>query len=463
MSNDDKVKGPRILSRRDFLLAAATVAGTGVVMANTTGTETADKPSSGPLIKDGNDNAETVNVAIIGAGAQGRALIECMVKIPGVKFKAVCDIWSFSKQYASGILRNYGHKVNVYEDYREMLDKETDLHAVVVASPDFMHAEHTIASLEKGYHVYCEKEMAHTLAEARNMVLAQRKTGKLLQIGHQRRSNPRYLNVVDNLFGQANLLGNINHAYGQWNRSKSDDLTGVKRHDISAETLKKYGYGSMHEFRNWRWFKKYGGGPIVDLGSHQIDIFSWVLKSNPVSVIASGGVDYYKSHEWYDNVYCIYEYQTPHGIARASYKVLTTTKHGQFYETFMGDMASLDISEVTNRGNWAWKEEHAPDWSEWVKKGWIKEPVAAPDPPADDKAVIDVRVTSAPAKWELPVELAKLPHQPHLENFFNAIRDGEKLNCPGEVGYATCVAVLKVNEAVEAQKRLTFDPKEFEI
>src|SRR5690606_12361411 len=144
--------------------------------------------------------------------------------------------------------------------------------------------------------------IAHTLEEARKMVETQRRTGKLLQIGHQRRSSPRYLNVVNNLFDKANLLGPINHAYGQWNRSKSDDLTGVKRHDGEdvLAVLKKYGYNNMHEFRNWRWFKKYGGGPIVDLGSHQIDIFSWVLKSNPISVIASGGVDYYKSHEWYD-------------------------------------------------------------------------------------------------------------------------------------------------------------------
>lgn len=428
-------------------------------MANTTGTQ--DASTTGPLIKDGNDKAETVNVALIGVGAQGRVLMESMLLIPGVKFKAVCDIWSYSQKYASRKLKAYGHQVNVYEDYREMLDKEKDLDAVVIATPDWMHAEHTIACLEKGHHVYCEKEMAHTVEEARKMVETQRRTGKLLQIGHQRRSNPRYQNVVNNLFDQANLLGRINHAYGQWDRSKSDDLGPIKGYDIPEATLKKYGYDNFHAFRNWRWFKKYGGGPIVDLGSHQIDIFSWVFKSNPISVMAAGGVDYYTTHEWYDNVYCIYEYQTEGGIARALYRVLTTTKHGQFYETFMGDMASLDISEVPNRGNWAWKEEHAPDWSEWVKKGWISEPVAAPEPPPDQKAVIDVRVTSAPAKWPLPVELAKPAHMPHLENFFGAIRNGDKLNCPAEIGFETCVAVLKVNEAVEAQKKLMFNAKDF--
>lgn len=463
MSDDKNLKGPRILTRRDFLVAAAAAAGSGIVMANSSGTVTsaADRPSTGPLIKSGADKAETVNVALIGVGAQGRVLIESLLHIPGVRMLAICDIWDYSQQFGSRYLKKYGHNVNVYEDYREMLDKEKDLHAVVIATPDFMHAEHTIACLDKGLDVYCEKEMAHTLEEARNMVLTQRRTGKLLQIGHQRRSNPRYLHMVNNLFDEANLLGRINHANAQWDRSKSDDLGWPKRNEIPKETLAKYGYENMHEFRNWRWYKKYGGGPIVDLGSHQIDIFSWVFKSNPISVIASGGINYYKDHEWYDNVYCVYEYQTPEGIARALYKVLTTTKHGLFFETFMGDLASIDISEVSNRGNWAWREEHAPEWGEWVKKGWINDPV--PVAPAKPDVIVDVRVTSEAAKWPLPVELAKPAHQPHLENFFNAIRDGEKLNCPGEVGYETCVAVLKVNDAVAAEKRLTFDPKEFVV
>lgn len=463
MTDDKKPKAPRILSRRDFLMAAAAVAGTGIVMAQTptTGTTAAEATSTGPLIKNGDDKAERVNIAIIGCGAQGRVLIDSLIHIPGIHILAVCDIWSYSQQYASRYIKRYGHNANVYEDYREMLDKEKDLHAVIVATPDFVHAEHTNACLEKGLHVYCEKEMAHTLEEARSMVLTQRRTGKLLQIGHQRRSNPRYLHVINNLMGEANLFGNIGHTYGQWNRSKSDDLTWPDRYVIPEATLQKYGYKDMHEFRNWRWYKKYGGGPIVDLGSHQIDIFSWVLKANPKSVIASGGIDYYKQHEWYDNVYCIYEYDTPHGTARGLYRVLTTTKHGLFYETFMGDNGSVDISEVPNRGNWCWREEHAPDWSEYVEKGWISTPIKPAEPKPG--TVIDVRVTSEAAKWPLPVELSKPAHQPHLENFFDAIRDGAKLNCPGEVGYETCVAVLKVNEAVAAQKRLEFDPKEFVV
>ena len=147
--------------------------------------------------------------------------------------------------------------------------------------------------MNAGLHVYCEKEMSNSLEEARSMLVTSRKTGKLLQIGHQRRSNPRYRHAVETLVHQMDLLGRVTHANAQWNRSKTVDLVWPLNQTIKMATLEKYGYESMSQFRNWRWYKKYGGGPVVDLGSHQIDIFSWVFGANPKSVIASGGVDYY--------------------------------------------------------------------------------------------------------------------------------------------------------------------------
>jgi predicted dehydrogenase len=71
-------------------------------------------------------------------------------------------------------------------------------------------------------------------------------------------------------------------------------LAGRKiRH--ACGSIAKYGYKDMHQFRNWRWFKALGGGPLSDLGAHQIDIFNWWFGMTPKSVMASGGVDYYKN------------------------------------------------------------------------------------------------------------------------------------------------------------------------
>ena len=77
----------------------------------------------------------------------------------------------------------------------------------------------------------------------------------------------------------------------RWHRSRAAcvDLGWPKGSDIPAETLKKYGFDDMSQFRNWRWYKGLGGGPIVDLGSHQIDVYSWFLgNALPSSVMASG-------------------------------------------------------------------------------------------------------------------------------------------------------------------------------
>jgi hypothetical protein len=77
--------------------------------------------------------------------------------------------------------------------------------------------------------------------------------------------------------------------------------------------------------------------------------------------------------------------------------------------------------------------------------------------------VLDVRETVAPPKFELPIVFNDPYHKPHLENFFNAIRGLEELNCPVESGYETAVSVLKVNEAVLTGKKIKFRPEEFVI
>jgi predicted dehydrogenase len=201
----------------------------------------------------------------------------------------------------------------------------------------------------------------------------------------------------------------------------------------------------------------------VDLGSHQIDIFNWFLDARPTSVVASGGTDYYSkdTHEWYDTVMAVFEYATRNGSVRAFYQTLTTNGFGGYYEVFMGDQGSLEISESAGRGKIYRDLANAPDWGSWVKQGLLLAPKDEPKPAAG--AVLDVRETAAPPSYSIPVQTQKKYHQPHLENFFDAMRGKARLNCPGETGYETAVTVLKVNEAVEANRPLSFEPEAFEI
>jgi len=445
----------KVMDRRDFLQSAA-AAGAGLVFSPMVigQTVTSKKP-------------DDINVALIGAGEQGKTLMMDCLKIPGVRFKAVCDIWPYNRNWVSGRLRAYRHPHKVYQDCREMLAKERDLDAAIIATPDFWHAEHTVACLEAGLHVYCEKEMSNKLDEAGRMVQAAKRTGKLLQIGHQRRSNPRYIFCYEKLLKEAKLLGQITAVNGQWNRAVQPVLGCPEGTEIDPATLEKYGYKSMQQLRNWRWYKGLGGGPIVDLGSHQIDVYNWFLDAPPVSVMASGRTNYYdkKTHQWYDTVMVVYEYEANQGPVTASYQTLSTNSSQGYFESFMGTEGTLVITEHPASRCAVYREAWVPEmkWTRWVNKGYIEQEEGLDQPESKD-AVGEVRVPSPrPPKYKILATMDKKYHQPHLENFFDAIRGRTKLNCPAEIGYETAATVLKVNEAAEKGQKLEFKPEEFKV
>jgi len=439
-----------LLNRREFIGATA-VAGAGLLL---DGCKSDSGPKQAAVAK---SSLSTINIALIGYGEEGKVLLESILNIEGVRLVALCDIWDYHLQEGARYLGKMGNQVRAYQDYEDLLSKEKDLQAVVIATPDFCHASMTNTALKAGLHVYCEKMMSNTIEGARSMVLTQRETGRLLQIGHQRRSNPRYLFTKKRLLDEAKFCGRLTAAQSQWNRAVKEDFGWPKKYEIPAATLTKYGYKDMHTFRNWRWYKGLGGGPLSDLGAHQIDILNWWL-GTPRSVIGSGGLDYYKNHDWYDNAIVIYEYPLAQGVARASYQVQTTTSAGGgYFEMFMGDDGTIKMSEDPSLCA-IYREARATQvsWDDLVQKGYVSVKAAA----ADDAAKVDVRETAQLAEYEIPVFFNKPPHQPHLENFFNTIRGAAKLNCPGDEAFSSEYTIHKANEAVAAQTRLVITPDE---
>ncbi|TVR50899.1 MAG: gfo/Idh/MocA family oxidoreductase [Puniceicoccaceae bacterium] len=408
--------------------------------------------------------SSTINIALVGIGLQGRILMEALLNIPGVRFVAVCDIWEYARTYGQRYLQRSGFsEVAAFENHQDMLDKVPSIDAVIVATTDSWHAPVTNDALRAGKHVYCEKMMAHTEDAARSMVAAMRETGRLLQIGHQRRSNPRYLLARNRLLHDARLLGRITAAQAQWNRGVSPDLGWPQRAVIPGEVLRRYGFTSMHQFRNWRWFKDHGGGPLSDLGAHQIDIFNWFLNRSPATVFGSGGTDYYNHHEWMDNAMVIYEYPMDEGIARAFYQVQTTTSSGGgYWEQFMGDEGTMKLSE-NPRYTALYREATAPSWEEWVRRRILAPQPTPPPVAAGSSATIDARETAALAAYNLPVVLNKPIHQPHLENFFQAVRGEARLTCPADEAFRSEVVIYRAIEAVEQRRLITFQPSDFDV
>jgi len=441
-----------LLNRREFLGATA-AAGAGLLLTSCspdTGSKTAAKKSA----------LSTINIALIGYGEEGKVLLESLLNIEGIRIVALCDIWEYARNYGQRSLKASGVEVRAYENYEDLLAGEKDLQAVIVATPDFWHDRITNTCLKAGLHVYCEKMMSNTIDGARSMVKTMRETGKLLQIGHQRRSNPRYLFTLNRLLHEAKFCGRLTAAQAQWNRAVKEDFGWPKHSEMKPEQLAKYGYKDMHQFRNWRWFKGLGGGPLSDLGAHQIDIFNWWLGCKPKSVMASGGLDYYSNHDWYDNAMVIYEYQLAQGVARAFYQVQTTTSAGGgYFEMFMGDDGTIKMSEDPKLCA-IYREARATSvsWDDLIAKNYVR----AKEMPAADSAKVDVRETAQLQQYEIPVFFNKKPHQPHLENFFNAIRGTAKLNCPGDEAFASEYVIHKANEAIPAQKTLAITPEETE-
>jgi len=442
------------MDRRTFLRFSA-AAGAGLVLSPATSTSA------------GAARSGDINVALIGAGVQGETLLNTCLKMgsdSGIRFQAVCDIWEdLNLKRIVKLLGRYGHEVNGYADYRAMLDEEKALDAVVIATPDFCHAEQAVACLRAGLHVYCEAPMSNTVEGARRMVQAARDSDKQLQIGQQRRSNPRYRHCRTKLLETAGLLGRLTAVNGRWHHPARADRGWSRRRALDEATLTQYGYASMHQFRNWMWYKGLGSGPVVDFGVHQIDVINWFLAGPPKTVTSRGGTHYYdpKTHQWHDTAMAILEYETDEGLVCASYETLCTNGYGGHVEMFMGDQGALELSESAGRSG-VYRDPEAPDWRKWVRLGLLNEPDAEAKPPVSS-ASIDVAETKPPARYDIPVTLEVPYHQPHLENFFEAIRGRAELHCSAEAAYPGTVTSLKINEAIAAKQTLDLTPETFRV
>ena len=458
------------LNRRGFLHAAT--AGIAAAAAGSAWADAQEAQAPPPPAK--NDD---LNLAFVGVGTQGDVLlVENCLKMNDqrLRIRAICDIWPYKRKANVGRCKAYRHDARGYEDYREMLAQEKDLDAVIIATPDWMHAEIAVACLQAGRHVYCEKEMSNTIEGARSMVQAARKSGKRLQIGHQRRSNPRYLTALE-FVRKHRPLGRITNAYGQWNRFRGLRMRmPAASAMMDAQTLARYGYPSMEHFMNWRWYRRYSGGPIADLGSHQVDVFNWFLDAPPRAVVAMAYRDEGQSTEWYTSLNAIYEWQTRQDgrpqVVHGFYQLLNNSSHGGYFETLIGDEGSMNLSEKDGRMGLR-RETNIQPFTQYERDldKWALANVTGFKTQLE-RAVQKIEVgMSDPTGRIFPLPFDprddKPVHWRHLENFFAAVRDPKnvKLNCPGEVGLHSAVSVLRANECVAKNCRIDFKPEEFVV
>ncbi len=416
------------ITRRDFLKGSvATAAAIGM------GTVGVFSHASAEMIGPG----DTINAAMIGIGSQGGMLLERAVKIPNVKFVACCDIQPSHLKRSLDIAKG----AEGFDDYRKLLDRK-DIQAIVSAVPIGMHAQIAVDMLRAGKNVFSEKMMAYSIEDARHMARVARQTGRKLQIGHQRRSNPNYQHAHKMI--EDGLLGKITHVRAQWNRNAS------WRRPVPKD--------STEELTNWRLYRKSSQGLMAELGSHQIDVVNWVLGEVPCSVVGIGGLDYWKDgRDIDDNVQVVFQY--PSG-AKLTYQSITTNQFDGATEEVMGTKGTMVLSE----GPCMFYREPKTDEEVWESMAH-KEKTGSKSGIVLD-ATKSPRLQKAAAEGTAIAEVAKLKKDAYtleLEDFFLSIRDGHEPYCSPRVGLETCVAAIKANDAMAANQWLDIPAEIYKI
>jgi predicted dehydrogenase len=309
------------ISRRDFVGKA--LAGGALLVAY---------PWLGVLAENSfSDYSQKVRVGVIGVGSRGLLLLHYLNELSekiNIEVIAVCD--NYEPHYQRAIKKTDG-KAKAFYDYKELLDiKEID--AVIVATPLHQHAHITIDALMAGKHVFCEKAMARTLEDVKRMADTHYETGKVLQIGHQRLFDPRYLKAVELI--NAGKIGKITQIRTYWHRNND------WRRPLPE------GRPDLERKINWRLYKEYSCGLMTELASHQIQVANWLKNALPVSVMGAGSINYWKDgREVFDNVALIYSYEDG---TQFIYDSMTSNRHYGLEEQIMGDEGTLEL-EVNKR------------------------------------------------------------------------------------------------------------------
>ena len=171
---------------------------------------------------------DRLQIALIGAGGMGSGDTRYQLAFPGVALVAVCDVYDGRLTHAKEV---WGNQLFTTRDYREILARK-DVDAVIIATPDHWHSRITIAALDAGKDVYCEKPMVHFIEEGKDVIAAQQRSGKILQVGSQYVSSLVYQKARELLqagaIGQLNMVEawlDRNTAIGAWQYSIPPDAS----------------------------------------------------------------------------------------------------------------------------------------------------------------------------------------------------------------------------------------------
>jgi predicted dehydrogenase len=411
-----------MVTRREFLDALA-VGAAGLAVSSTA--------KSYAQIMGSNDR---LNFAVIGLNSRAYAHLSALKANQATsRISHVCDVDSNTlKKFAGATQQQLGYTPAMDTDFRKVLAiKEID--AITIATPDHWHTPMAILGLQAGKHVYVEKPCSHNPAEGALLVEAQRKYGKLVQMGTQQRSSPHTIEVIEKI--RNNAIGRPYYAkawYSNVRKSigfgKPAPVPAQLDWDLWQGPVPRKEYTDNIQPYNWHWFRDYGTGEALNNGTHEVDVCRWALDVDfPERVTSSGGRYQFKDDwQFYDTLVTSFEY--PDKVLSWEGKCCQGMK---FYGRDRGSaIMGTEGTVLVDRGG----------YEIYDLKGKMTSEFKVGKSSSSDDLIGADSMTDA-----------------HFRNFIAGVQKGEKLNAPVAVGNVAVTMLQLSNIAWEVNRELHLD------
>jgi predicted dehydrogenase len=370
--------------------------------------------------------SDRINLGIIGVGSRGQQLMRTFLRVPGVRFAGLCDV--YEPRFAAG-QKITNEKTPTYRDHRELLAAR-DIDAVIVSTPLSFHADHITAVLESGHHVYGEKSMALTVDGCNRIREAVKRSGKHYQVGLQYHYAPWFREVAQHI--QAGKLGKITQIYAYWHRNNS------WRRPVPPGSDEK-----LARLINWRLYREYSGGLVAELGSHHINFANEVFGGMPESVVGSGGIDYWKDgRETQDNVQVTFRY--PSGQTLFFSAITTNRLDGDQVRVYGTDGSAVLTESDATLYYEPKRPESAVQQETIVQHGIVTG--------ATYRSELPYRGPGEPVT--VPEDKMGSPDYVACASFIESLRENKRPEADEDKAWNEGVAVALANQAIERGQRI---------
>jgi predicted dehydrogenase len=433
-------------NRRDFLkTGSAAVATTAVTWS----------ARSYAAIPGSNDR---VNVGVIGCGDRMKgALIPSFIqhsKELNFQFVAVSDIWNRRREEGAAYMEKLsGCDVDPVRNNDELYARK-DVDAVLIATADFQHALHGIEAVNAGRDAYVEKPTAHTMEDARKFLAAVKKTGKVVQVGTQRRSTPSYQKAAEYVqsgkFGDivmVEMTWNVNQP-GRWRRPNVVPLLKEQDTDWKRYLLNRpYEPFDARKYLEFRLFWPYSSGIPDQWLVHQIDTVHWFTGlPHPRSVVANGGIYLWKDgRQNWDTMTAVFDYgplDDPSKGFQVQYTSRFTNSAGGVKELYFSNGGMIDMDKQTVSPTGGLTERSAAEMG------------MKPNLLSSFSLVENAESASTAADTGADPQTSA-----NMRNWMECVRSRKTPNAPIEAGYSHSIALCMNVAAIQTGQKVTFDDK----